>query len=534
MTGINPIALTKVATGSNGAQALAGSSTSGVLAGAGIGGNTAANFWELILSHITAPENQESIKTAISAEDVLTSDKAPAQNNNPLAMLQVALAAQNVDEQGNIVLAQTPEDADKLQTQLDLTNKIINHLKNALPEQAEKDGLFNQILSKLQAKSDTLQASLSALENGVITKDTPVEDIPMPLLVALGLNPAEITEVTDKIQDIEKKLGRDITVEDLIAGVGGIIPPAPETATLAVSSLNSQKASVGVIDTDGQPTDELAAQLNALDVGGEDLKDATAKKETGNAQTPLMKDIAAPKSGDIPVEGYKGNAEKTDTTLSPKEMAKFKDNLVNMLNNNNAQHGTMNFTTPIKSETDSLLFQPQGLTPTLPTYTSAGTAANVITTPATAGQMHPATQMVAATITNSAKNGNDNIMTLRMDPPELGNVNIRLQFGKDKTVKAHILVEKSDTYTMLQRDQQTLERALHSAGLDANADSISFELAQDNSAFQHNNNGEGGSEKNFGNGNAGTQDADMADIIQSSVTWQVDPSTGQVRYNIFA
>jgi flagellar hook-length control protein FliK len=158
-------------------------------------------------------------------------------------------------------------------------------------------------------------------------------------------------------------------------------------------------------------------------------------------------------------------------------------------------------------------------------------AANLFNAAGFAGHTHPATQMVAASLTRAGKDGNSE-MTLRLDPPELGNVNIRLSFTKDKTVKAHIIAEKPETYMMLQRDGHTLERALQNAGLDARSDSISFELAQGGTDF--NNNGEGGGERNFGGGSNSQNANGGEELIQSTMTWAVDSETGHVRYNIFA
>jgi hypothetical protein len=541
MSDISPV-LTKLASGSAAqgqAQALGGSS-SGVFA-AGIGGG---NFWDMIIAQFAATleTDKASIKTAngITNENILAAapaegetpkTPAPVKADNPLAMLQIALAAQSLDAKGNIVVTSPETDAEKIQSQLEMTNTIINHLKNVVPDSAEKEGIFATILGKLQTKSDTLQASLSALENPVITKDTPVEDIPLPLLIALGLNPSEISEVSTRINELEEKLGREITVEDLIAGVGGIIPPIPEAASIAMAALPvSAKVSaptqntIDAIDENTQPTDDLAAQLNAFDVGGEE----TASEDEADPLAPKpakIFDDAAPEQ--------KADPAITDTKVK-KDTTTFKENLVNMLNNHKAQDGQMTFpATAFSADSEAAIYQQFGPSASTLSFGTTAQAANLIASSATAGQTHPAAQMVAATLMKAGKNGNENIMTLRLDPPELGNVSIRLQFGKDKMVKAIISAEKPETYMMLQRDSYALERALQSAGLETNSDSLTFEL-QDHGSFAHDNNGKGNDENSFGGGNADTQDADLGNVIQSSVMWQVDPSSGHVRYNIFA
>jgi len=548
MSSVNPIPVTQIVAGSNAPapQALSGSQTSGVLAGAGMAGGM-ANFWDMIIAQFTAPDAQAATPqpqtTGLTNTPVVTdNNKKPiAQNDNPLALLQIALASQPVDAQGNIVL-DAPISPEKIQSRLDLTNQIIDHLKTMLPEGTEKNGLLKTILTKLQAKSDTLQASLSALNGGVITKDTPVEDIPLPMMIALGLDPSEISEVTEKIQTLEKKLGREITVEDLIAGVGGLIPPSPETAVVAIKTSTKTTGTdvIDTIDENSQPTDDLAAQLNAMDVGSGKPDDAEAgltnaiKGEGDDASKksmglPLKDETAGMKSGDA--------QNAPDASSAKKDNAAFKENLVNLLNSlNKPQQGDMMFpATVFGAQTDNAIFQPYGMsaTSTLSLGTTAQ-AASMVSSSTVAGQAHPATHMVAATLVRSAKGGDDSTINLRLDPPELGNVSVRLQFGKDKTVKAHIMVEKPETFMMLQREGHSLERALQSAGLDTQGQAISFELAQDNSAFRHNDNGDGAN-GNFGGGGPGPQDAGMGDeIIQSSMTWQVDPTTGHMRYNILA
>ncbi len=502
MSNINPIATTKVAN-AQGTPSTNGGSTSGVFAN--------GNFWDTILAQLNFSGEAQAATVTPPAD---AAKKPVPANSNPLAMLQVALASQTVDANGNIIVDAKGE---KLQTQLGLTNKIIDFIKGVTPDSAEQKGLLNTLLSKLQTKSDTLQASIAALESGVINKDTPVEDIPFPMLIALGLSPSEISQVTDRIQDLEKKLGREITVEDLIAGVGGLLP-AQNNAVVTVSVKKDGSVVLDGIDKNTAPTDDLAAQLNAMDVGGEEATDDEAKRGLkGNV------DIEMPKL-DV----------KADVKADTKTQS-FKDNLVNMFNDMKTQAGEMIFPiTYFDGGMDGALTQPYGMTAASSlSFGSTAQAANMVSANVVAGQPHPATQTVAANIMKNAKDGIET-MTLRLDPPELGNVNVRLQFGKDKMVKAHIVVEKPETYMMLQRDAQSLERALQTAGLDTSAgEAISFELAQDNSAFGHDNNGQG-AENNFGGGASGSQNVGMdGEILQSSMTWNVDPSTGHVRYNIF-
>lgn len=517
MSNISPIGLTKIASGSGiqNAQALSGSST-GLFANV-----TGLNFMDLIIARLTADETQ---KTAEKPQTTEIKDTANLQKQNPLTLLQLALASQTTDENGNIVLGDAEGQVKKLETQLGLTNKIINHLKNVLPENPDNGTIFQKLLTKLQTKSDTLQASLSALESGVITKDTPVEDIPLPILILFGLNPSEITDVTNKVQELEAKLGRDITVEDMIVGVGGLLPP-PQTSVLASISVQPPKIAqetsdiTGQIDDITEPTDDLAARLNALDVGGESSDPMKANEDsllnTEKEYTPAKPELNIAPEKKAALHLTKGVDVKNMATLNDMTIP------ANMSG----------------ADIESAIIEKFGLQPT-PSLSLGNTAqsANIIATSATAGQPHPAANMIAAHISKFANpNTGDQTMMLRLDPPELGNVAIRLKFGRDNSVKAHITVEKPETYMMLQRDALTLERTLQNSGFDTSGSAISFELAnQGDNPF--NNNGEGGGEKDFGKGGIGNgQDALSGDnIIQSSVMWQIDPDSGHVRYNIFA
>lgn len=90
-----------------------------------------------------------------------------------------------------------------------------------------------------------------------------------------------------------------------------------------------------------------------------------------------------------------------------------------------------------------------------------------------------------------------------------------------------MIVEKPETWLMLQRDAQVLERALQDAGLDAGAENLSFELADQGFDFSGN-----GSHDGY-NGQGGGQNAEgEVEIIETTMTWFTDPETGLERYNL--
>jgi len=65
---------------------------------------------------------------------------------------------------------------------------------------------------------------------------------------------------------------------------------------------------------------------------------------------------------------------------------------------------------------------------------------------------------------------------IRMDPPELGRVDVHLSVDRDGKVQAMLSAEHPRTLELLQRDSQHLERALKDAGLDLSNNSLNFSL----------------------------------------------------------
>ncbi len=65
---------------------------------------------------------------------------------------------------------------------------------------------------------------------------------------------------------------------------------------------------------------------------------------------------------------------------------------------------------------------------------------------------------------------------IRLDPAELGRVDVRLEINDDKTVSARVVVDRVETLHLLQRDAKTLERAFEQAGLKSSDSGIDITL----------------------------------------------------------
>lgn len=87
---------------------------------------------------------------------------------------------------------------------------------------------------------------------------------------------------------------------------------------------------------------------------------------------------------------------------------------------------------------------------------------------------HSATQL-AGQITKQVSNGN-RVFDIRLDPAELGKVDVRIELRADNRVHAVLTVERPETLNELQRSARDLERALADAGLELGEDGLSFQM----------------------------------------------------------
>ncbi|HVZ69669.1 MAG TPA: flagellar hook-length control protein FliK [Rhizomicrobium sp.] len=65
---------------------------------------------------------------------------------------------------------------------------------------------------------------------------------------------------------------------------------------------------------------------------------------------------------------------------------------------------------------------------------------------------------------------------IRLDPPELGRVEVRLSIDDTGHAQAHLAVEKPQTLDMLQNDRSNLERALKDSGVNLSQNGLNFSL----------------------------------------------------------
>lgn len=533
------------------AQALSGGSNP-ALGGTNLGG---MDFWSVILGGLNEPTTEiAGLKQQASNANAELLKKEEID----LALLQLALLGQDPDVNIDQKLAELRIEriANNPENKIEQLTKMIAHLTSGLPSNADESSAnIEDLVARLTKRLETLSASLDAFRTG----DFGDEGAPFKALIATGLSPTQLTKITTRIEEIETKLGRELTVEDLIAGVGNIIPVLGDsrhefaTTDALQSLLKGDKIDknllVANITSNEMLSQNIARKKSILEQVNT-MVNALKMTPTGTAETGLQ----------TPVLG-EGESLKAalPTQMSNEEFsALFKkefgaNNLGAALSKGNqkvsagantdltalpnlSKLGTLalpaSWSESLSSQSmlsDTLGFDIQTGTP----FSNVMQAAHSVSTGAMqAGQPHPATSMVAAQISKSAMKGEAGKITLQLDPPELGRVEVRLEFGPEKSVKAHMVVEKPETLLLLQRDASALERALQNAGLQTDGGSLNYEMASQEFDFNNNNRDSNGQANGSRNG---ANNADEMDVmIETTMSWNVDPTTGHVHYNILA
>ncbi len=103
-------------------------------------------------------------------------------------------------------------------------------------------------------------------------------------------------------------------------------------------------------------------------------------------------------------------------------------------------------------------------------------------TPLGGGASLPTAQIALAMV-REARAGTQRF-EIRLDPPELGRIDVRLELSRDGTLNAHLTVDRPETLDALNRDARHLERALQQSGLKLEGGDIQFSLRDDGDAQQ--------------------------------------------------
>lgn len=290
--------------------------------------------------------------------------------------------------------------------------------------------------------------------------------------------------------------------------------PAPAQAAVAPApAATAQAAAAAPASKPAQPT---ASPTNAdTDEAGEGTEDATsAPTADAQATAPVTPAIAVPamtasvatpattQSTEVaplsapgaeraatPADALPASTTKTQSAATTTTDAGVKAQTVD---NKTVQTAAASADAAPEIKTEA------ATTPVGSTVDAAATARAPTSEAARSAQTHPALQNAPATTLQVYQrmverfDGRAQRYEVRLDPAELGRVDVRIEVGADKKVHAVLAAHDSAALSDLMRGQRSLERALSDAGFDLADGGIQFELSSDQGQNSANRNSEGG------------------------------------------
>jgi flagellar hook-length control protein FliK len=94
---------------------------------------------------------------------------------------------------------------------------------------------------------------------------------------------------------------------------------------------------------------------------------------------------------------------------------------------------------------------------------------------------------LAVEIAASARSGKTSF-DVRLDPADLGRIDVRINVDRNGQVTSHLTVEKPETLSMLQQDAPQLRQALDDAGFKTGSGGLQFSLRDQSSSNQNSGN----------------------------------------------
>ncbi len=407
-------------------------------------------------------------------------------------------------------------------------------LSNLTPQQ------ITNIRNHLAQMGAQMGAQIAQGQNGVVNSLLALQTIDPDTGLSRG-GPGGIHAGLDRQEIIKGALNASTLsqISDILAGMAQLAQPAVSANTRLTDTplpqSNNTPPTPDAVQNSTQADQQLAARLNNLASNGASSIGSAPGTDSPDllglegemSETDfdkLLSRFTTQEKGYTPTTQTRAQVVSSHTAASTQT-----ESTATTPPPSSSPAGFSGLDTPL-SVADSIL-QELGLTGVLVngTATQGAGLANIVTSTQQAGAAHPAAQTVAATLHKTANGGVNKAITIRLDPPELGRVEIKMSFEPGSQIKAVLTVENPETHLMMQRDQQILERALQDAGFDTDG-SLHFELAQDGHNFDQN-----GGHDSFHQGQNGEQvPEDDVEITETTMTWSENAQTGHISYNLLA
>ena len=410
-----------------------------------------------------APANDHAAATPFES---LLDDSAPAPPERPAQpaaddKASPAAQPQPAQPSANAQNGKTPKLIDAAKS--DAAGKVDNTGKAAIDPQATGDDKA-AIDPKIDVKIDAKIAVQSAGEDVKPASDGKPADSVTPdgLAPAPAADPIQIAASADAIATVVAPAPDAVAQAAPVAAIAQAAPVA-ENAVIVAAGTPKAKPD---IKPDKKP-DTLAAPQADADAAPEDAKlpvkaalHADGKPQP--AASDADKDGIANARGEVAASNHRAATADAPATIS----------------------ADTNAAAP-KTSADAA--QPTALT--APTHSAPVSAANAAPAAAPAPQAAAIPLAgVAIEIASKALAGK-NHFEIRLDPPELGRIEVHLDVDRDGNVTSRLIADRSDTLDLLRRDSADLERALQDAGLKTSDNGLQFSLRDQSDGQQQTNSG---------------------------------------------
>lgn len=255
-------------------------------------------------------------------------------------------------------------------------------------------------------------------------------------------------------------------------------PAATTPATPANSSANAQPPAIGP-----QAQAQAAAPATAAQTNAEAKTEATAQTSSDAAKVQAAPKDAASFEAQPQTQPGNVNVQSAATLHRPLPAS------LEALNEALTKHAQSQVSADGQWQPEPAQKPAMPSNAVMPNFAFVTNVANVsdvrVQTTAESARAVPL-ESLAVEIATRAKNG-ERRFDIRLDPPELGRIDVRLEIDHKGNTTTKLIVERAETLDLLQRDARGLEKALQSAGLKTDAGGLEFSLRQDAQTHQQSN-----------------------------------------------
>jgi len=451
-------------------------------------------FAQMLDSQASAPKPAETPATSTAAapandqQPAVNADAAPQQNDQ-VSVATETKAPEVADVAVVVEETETPSLADALLAAL----AALGLQPETVTEGGEGEAVvidpaaLEDIKSALEDLSQVLGLDMSALvqqltelAKGVAADGAggAASDLMSKLTALVG----------DKLGALNGKLGPDAeaAITKLVEGLGKLaeaLPTEPELATPQLKLTEPVLAGKTTAAIEAQPAAAPATPSAAVESTDSDSL-AEIKLDDGDEDS--QRNVSGVKGSEL-VDGAGKSAANQNQAARP---------------NGAGQDNTLNLTAAAPGQADAA-------TPKV----DASAAQRVVQTGYQTSQQQLNLPQIAFEVSRQVLDGNSRFQ-IRLDPPELGRIDVKLDIDSNGQVHAKLVVEKAETLDLMQRDQRALERALQQAGLDQSKTNLEFSLKQNPFAGDQNQNSGGDQQA----GSGGQDDGEDADAQVPAVT----------------